>query len=104
MSFILSTIKNGSVWYWVDDQKPTEANRFRQRSTIFLQDYVQELLLKKVVEPVHFLSFQACRFCVDKINFSRKSVILDLSNLNKRIRCDKFGMLTLTQIRILLPN
>ena len=78
--------------------------RFHQRSTAFLQDYVRELLLKKVVEPVQFLSFQACRFCVDKVNSSRKRVILDLSNLNKRIRCDKFGMLTIAQIRTLLPN
>ena len=104
LSFILSTIKNGSVWSWVDDQKPTEAKRFRQRSTTFLQDYVQGLLLKKVVEPVQFLSFQARRFCVNKVNSSRKRVILDLSNLNTRIRCDKFRMLTITQIRTLLPK
>ena len=99
-----SVIKNGLGWSWVDNQKPTEVERFYQRSTPFLQDYVQELLLKKVIEPVQFLLFQARLFCVDKVNSSRKRVILDLSTLNKRIRCDKFRMLTIAQIRTLLPK
>ena len=98
-----SVIKNGLGWAWVEKKKPPKVHRFFQEPTSFLLDYVQELLLKKVIEPVDSIYFQARLFCVDKKNSSRKRVILDLSRLNKRIRCDKFRMLTIAQIRTLLP-
>ena len=79
-------------------------NRFYQRPTPFLQDYVPELLLKKVIEPVSSILLQARLFCVDKKDSSRKRVILDLSDLNNYIRYDKSKMLTIAQIRILLPK
>ena len=99
-----SVIKNGLGWAWVNNQKPPEVDRFYQRSTPFLQDYVRELLLKKVIEPVNSILFQARLFCVDKKNSSRKRVILDLSDLNTHIRCDKFKMLTIADLRTLLPK
>ena len=63
-------------------------NRFYQRPTTFLQDYVRKLLLKNVIEPVDSILFQARLFCVDMKDSSRKRVILDLSNLNNYIRYD----------------
>ena len=65
--------------------KPPEVHRFPQKPIPFLLGYVQELLLKKVIEPVNLIRFQACLFCVDKNDSSRKRVILDLLSLNKRI-------------------
>ena len=65
--------------------KPPEVHRFPQKPIPFLLGYVQELLLKKVIEPVNSIHFQACLFCVDKNDSSRKRVILDLLSLNKRI-------------------
>ena len=65
---------------------------------------MQELLQKNVIEPVDSIMFQGLLFCVPKKGSSNMRVILDLSDLNNYIRCDRFKMLTITQIRTLLPH
>ena len=51
-----------------------------------------------------YISFQGQLFCVRKKDSSKQRVILDLSVLNKYIQCDRFQMLTISQIRTLLPQ
>ena len=63
-----------------------------------------ELLQKRVVKQVKSIKFQGCLFTVPKKNSSKKRVILDLLALNKFIQCDKFRMLSIAQIRTLLPQ
>ena len=98
-----SIIKKGLGWKWKKDPKTIPRRRFIQISTPYLQEYVQELLEKKVIVR-RSIRFQGQLFCVPRKNSSKKRVILDLSHLNKFIQCDRFKMLTTAQIRTLLPR
>ena len=69
-----------------------------------LEEYVKELLDKKAIKVANSFRFQARLFFVDKKGTTEKRVILDLSKINKVIRCDKFKMLTVANIRTLLPR
>ena len=97
-----SIVSNGLGWKWI--KKPPKLHRFYQQPTPFLEEYVKDLLARKVIKPVKSLSFQGRLFCVPKKNSPKMRVILDLSPLNKYIQCDKFQMLTIAQIRTLLPQ
>ena len=94
-------IRRGLGWAWL--QSPPPLRRFPQKETPFLKEYVQELLSKGVIMKVRSMRFQGRLFCVPKKDSEKKRVILDLSPLNKFIRCDKFHMLSVSQIRTLLP-
>ena len=50
------------------------------------------------------ISFQGHLLCIPKKDSSKKRVIRDLSILNTHIQCDRFQMLTIAQIRTLLPQ
>ena len=97
-----SVISKGLGWKWVSP--PPRTKTFFQPSTSFLDDYVQDLLNKRVIKPSKSLQFQGRLFCVPKKDSDKKRVILDLSRLNKYIQCDRFQMLTISQIRTLLPR
>ena len=58
---------------------------------------------KKVIEKTRFLRFCSRLFSVPKWNSAEMRTILDLSLLNKFIENPSFKMLTLTQVRLLLP-
>ena len=97
-----SIISTGLGWKWRSN--PPKLHRFYQQPTPFLREYVADLLARKVVKPVKSISFQGRLFCVPKKDSAKKRVILDLSVLNKYIQCDRFQMLTIAQIRTLLPR
>lgn len=97
----LSIVTKGLGWQWITDPPPP--NYFKQPSTPVLREYVRELLQKKVIQKARSLRFQARLFCVPKKNTDRMRVILDLTDLNTCIRCEKFQMLTVSQVRTLLP-
>ena len=100
-SWAHSIIQKGLGWSWI--RKPPRLKPFYQAPTPQLQEYVKDLLSKSVIRKVRSIRFQGRLFCVPKRNSTKKRVILDLSTLNKFIRCEKFRMLTVSQIRMLLP-
>ena len=97
-----SIVSNGLGWKW--RQKPPSFRRFFQPTTPHLEEYVQELLQKKVIRCTRSMKFQGRLFCVPKKDSNKLRTILDLSPLNKFIQCDRFQMLTISQIRTLLPQ
>ena len=97
-----SIVSSGLEGEWLVDRLP-KFPRFLQKSTPILQEFVKELLEKKAIREVNVLFFQARLFTVPKEGTDRLRVILDLSKLNKFIRCNKFRMLTVAQVRTLLP-
>ena len=101
-SWAHSIVSKGLGWSWVD--RPPRLKSFFQEVTPFLKEYVQDLLARAVIKKAKSLKFQGRLFCVPKKDSDKKRVILDLSVLNQYIRCEKFRMLTISQIRTLLPR
>ena len=97
-----SIVSKGLGWAWTD--QPPVFKSFFQEESLVLKEYVQELLDKAVVKRAKSLKFQGRLFCVPKKDSDKERVILDLSYLNLFIQCDKFKMLTVSQIRTLLPR
>ena len=97
-----SIISKGLGWTWLG--RPPPRKLFFQEATPFLKTYVKDLLAKAVIKKAKSIKFQGRLFCVPKKNSDKKRVILDLSNLNKFIKCERFRMLTISQIRTLLPR
>ena len=98
-----SIVSKGLGWAW-RTKTPPPIKRFFQEPTPMLQSYVKDLLSKFVVRKIKNIKFQGRLFCVPKRDSHQKRVILDLSVLNKAIVCDKFQMLTIAQVRTLLPR
>ena len=96
-----SIVSKGLGWQW--SRVPPPVKFFVQTPTPLLKEYVKELIQKKVIKRAKSLRFQGNLFCVPKKNTDKKRVILDLSPLNQFIRCDRFQMLTVSQVRTLLP-
>ncbi|MGL5405732.1 MAG: reverse transcriptase domain-containing protein, partial [Propionibacteriaceae bacterium] len=69
-----------------------------------MTEYAEDLLQKGAIARVNRLKFQGRLFSVPKKGSQKRRVILDLSRLNLAIRCDKFKMLTISQVRTLLPR
>ena len=97
-----SLVSNGLGWKW--RQRPPKFKPFFQPSTPYLEEYVKDLLHKRVVRYARSVRFQGRLFHVPKKDSDKLRTILDLSHLNKFIQCDKFQMLTIAQIRTLLPQ
>ena len=97
-----SIVSKGLGWAWVTT--PPKLQPFYQKPTPFLKEYVRELLSKNVIKRTKSIKFQGRLFCVPKRNSDKKRVILDLSRINPYIQCDRFQMLTVSQIRTLLPR
>ena len=57
----------------------------------------------RVIEKTRFLKFRSLLFSVPKRDSSESRTILDLSKLNDFIHLSTFKMLTLKQVRLLLP-
>ena len=97
-----SVVSKELGWEWID--KPSPLQPFYQEDTPSLREYVEELLSKAVIKKVKCLMFQGRLFCVPNKDSDKERVLLDLSYLNKFIRFEKFRMLTLSQVRTLLPR
>ena len=98
-----SIVSKGLGWSW-KGKGPPPLRKFFQKPTQLLLTYVRDLLSKSVVKKIKSIKFQGRLFCVPKRDTLRKRVILDLSLLNKAIVCDRFQMLTIAQVRTLLPR
>ena len=96
-----SVVSKGLGWKWI--KTPPLFKRFYQPSTQVLEDYVQQMLQKGVIEPCRSLKFQGRLFSVPKKDSLELRTILDLSPLNKFIDCPTFKMTTVSQVRTLLP-
>ena len=96
-----SVVSNGLGWKWLNTPPPLK--RFFQTETPVLKEYISKMLVKRAIERCKRLRFQARLFDVPKPNGDRR-VILDLSYLNKFIKCVSFKMTTVAQVRALLPR
>ncbi|XP_068224886.1 uncharacterized protein [Palaemon carinicauda] len=74
-----------------------------QPSTPDLLLFTQDLR-KNAIKETKYLKFQGRLFSVPKKDSDSRRVILDLSRLNLSIQCDRFHMLTVSQVRTLLPR
>ena len=97
-----SVVSRGLGWAWKSTPPPLRS--FYQEETPAIKSYVQDLLAKSVVKKAKSLRFQGRLFCVPKKDSDKERVILDLSVLNLSIQCDRFRMLTISQVRTLLPR
>ena len=98
-----SRVSSGLGWEWLVDRLP-KFRHFKQKSTPILREFVKELLDEKAIRRVNAIWFQGRLFTVPKKGTNKLRVILDLSRLNKFIHCDKFRMLTVSQVHTLLPQ
>ena len=58
----------------------------------------------RVIEKARIVRFQSRVFTVPKKDSQERRLILDLSILNTFIECPSFKMLTLKEIKLLLPR
>ena len=100
-SWAHSVVSNGLGWEWI--RSPPPLRLFHQRETPELLEFVSNMTSKGVIERCKVLRFQGRLFSVEKRDSLERRVILDLSHLNLFIRCDKFKMTTVAQVRTLLP-
>ena len=99
-SWAHSLVHQGVGWEWISPPPPLHA--FHQKEVPLLKEYVDKMLSKGAIEEARHLRFQGRLFSVPKKDSEEKRVILDLSHLNKFIRCDKFKMVTVNQVRTLV--
>ena len=97
-----SVVSNGLGWEW--NPSPPPFRPFFQPETQELQDYVSKMASKGVIEECKSLRFQGKLFSVPKKDSAERRLILDLSYLNRFIKCDRFKMTTISQVRTLLPR
>ena len=62
------------------------------------------MLILRVVEKAAVIKFQARLFTVPKKDTNKRRIILDLSFINKYIVCPSFKMLTLKDVKAVLPQ
>ena len=101
-SWAHSLVHQGVGWEWSSPPPPLRA--FHQVEVPLLKDYVEKMLRKGAIEEARHLRFQGRLFSVPKKDSEERRVILDLSRLNKFIRCDKFKMVTIAHVRTLLQT
>ena len=94
-------LKKGLTWGWC--QQPPPYKQFFQEETPLLEGFLEDLVKAGAVERTTSLLFQGPLFSVPKKNSDKRRVILDLSTLNKSIKCPTFRMTTLQDVRRLLP-
>ena len=68
-----SVVSNGLGWRW--SSPPPKLRTFFQQPTPFLEEYVQDLLQKKVIRSARSLKFQGRLFCVPKKDSTKQSHI-----------------------------
>ena len=95
------TIKVGLSWTW--KRRPPKLKRLRQRHSKALDLILKELQRKRVIEKATQIRWQSRLFTVPKRDPHMDRLILDLSVLNTFINCPTFKMLTIQEIKYLLP-
>ena len=97
-----SIVRLGLSWQW--KAAPPSLKSLYQKPSPILDKYITELLHKKVVEKVFKIKWQSRLFSVPKKESTERRVILDLSEINQYIKCPTFKMLTLKEVKVLLPK
>ncbi|CAL4218557.1 unnamed protein product [Meganyctiphanes norvegica] len=95
-------IQKGLGWTW--KRNPPPLKRLRQKTSSSLDVIIKELRQKRVIEKAKHLRWQSRLFTVPKKDSDKERLILDLSRLNSYINCPSFKMLTLREVKLLLPQ
>ena len=94
-------IKTGLSWSW--KKRPPVLKRIHQKTSTKLDRLIKQLRRKRVIEKAKFLKWQSRLFTVPKKDSAEDRLILDLSQINLFIHCPSFKMLTLKEVKMLLP-
>ena len=97
-----STITKGLSWSWETTPPPLKV--ISQKESPELDLHMIQLRKKRVIEKAKTIKFQSRVFTVPKKDSPEGRWILDLSNLNTFIKCPKFRMLTMKEVRLLLQK
>ena len=97
-----SIIKNGLSWSW--EKQPPPVEEFVQQTSPDLELLLKKLRKKRVLERAKTIKFQSRVFTVPKKDSPEGRWVMDLSILNSFIKCPKFKMLTMREVKILLPR
>ena len=97
-----SIARIGLSWTW--EKKPPKLKRLRQRTSPNLDKILITLKRKRVIEKAKALLFQSILFTVPKKDSEEDRLILDLSPLNEFIKRPHFKMLTIREVKLILPK
>ena len=92
-SWAFRVVSRGLTWRWFP-RKPPLTNIKGQTATPLLKSYVSEMLEMKAIVPTTGKVVQSRLFPVDKKGTTKKTMVLDMSQLYKFIPCLKFRMTT----------
>ena len=95
-----SAIK-GLSWSWLKEPPPLK--EFPQQTSESLDAQMVKLRKKRVIEKGR-IKFQSRVFPVPKKDSPEERWVIDLSQLNACIVCPTFRMLTMREVRLLLPQ
>ena len=97
-----TVVKNGLSWTWIKTLPPHKI--LDQKSTPKIDRLLVKLRRKRVIEKAKIVHFQSRIFTVPKKDSPDGRLILDLSILNSYINCPHFKMLTIREVKLLLPK
>ena len=97
-----SVIKKGLSWTWEEQPPPPE--EFQQQTSVDLDILLRKMRKKDVIEKAKIIRFQSRVFTVPKKDSAEGRWVMDLSKLNAFIKCPKFRMLTMREVKLLLPR
>ena len=97
-----TVVKNGLSWTWIKTPPPHKI--LDQKSTPKTDRLLVKLRRKRVIEKAKIVHFQSRIFTVPKKDSPDGRLILDLSILNSSINCPHFKMLTIREVKLLLPK
>ena len=97
-----SVVKKGLSWQW--EETPPPGRPIRQVNLQDADNTLVKLRRKRVIERAKIVRFPSRIFTVPKRDSQEARPILDLSTLNSFIKCPSFKMLTLREIKLLLPK
>ena len=96
-------IKKGLGWNW----KHTPLSKGytgTQNTTEELDKAVRKMRNQRVIQRIRFLKFTCHLFSVPKKDYTESRTTLDLSDLNEFIKNSTFKMLTMKEIKLLIPR
>ena len=97
-----SVVRKGLSWSW--EAAPPPLKTLHQDSPPDADKILFKLRRIRVIEKAKTVNFQSRVFIVPKKDSQEGRLILDLSILNTFIKCPSFKMLTLKEIKLLLPK
>ena len=97
-----SVIKTGLSWTW--SSTPPPLKEIHQKTSETLDAEIVKLRKKRVIEKAKSLKFQSRVFSVPKKDSLEERWVIDLSHLNACIVCPTFRMLTMREVKLLLPK